>query len=385
MVCEHNVCQCYGDLIWDEENATCVCPTGYSGPFEDGSCKRLHCEPPFCYLNNDLCGYNCGDKAESCFFGTCWPQECPIGTSLQHALFGKYITGGYYWGCQIDNTHCFTRRLGVDIYCLDDSDITQTACCRADNAGNCIKGICNDEECPENGQKVIIEQIENLVGCQYENNINCIPTKYENGHPSIWTCFRSGLECSTNCKNPPECDGECLQVQCPKGTTLQNGMCCKANLCCDYQTNECFIDGKRCGFSCPATRDFADGTTGNCLNKGSTTSTWAYDSTFDLYTCQKGNFSCYNWLNQPQETPICYFNGNKCGSKCSYDATNCQNIFMEDCAADVTYNGKTKKACIYHKPVTETCFCDTDLDTPVGTLCCPAGHVIENGACSIPI
>ena len=378
-------CQCQSPLTYDTQSDTCVCPTGYSGPFEDGSCQRLYCNYPYCHLNGDLCGYACDDEAKACYFATCWPQECPEGTTLQHTPTGKLIFGGYKWACRIDGTDCFIRRAGRDFYCFDN-DEGMNPCCRADSEGNCTRGMCGNETCPAGGQKErVTVNAEALVGCAYDNGVSCLAMAYEDGHPSTWRCFLAGLVCSADCTNPPDCDGACAQVTCPEGTTLQGDMCCKGDVCCDYQTNECFIGNNRCGFYCYSENSFGYCLYGDCLNLCSNVATWAYDSLLDVYTCQKGAFSCFSQKSGSQRSPICYKDGKECGSVCAYDATNCQNVYMEDCAPDVTYNGETKKVCVYHKPVTETCFCDTALETPVGTLCCPAGHVIENGGCSIPL
>ena len=246
--------------------------------------------------------------------------------------------------------------------------------------------MCWDEACPAGGQKERVTVLgEPLIGCAYDSGVSCLAMTYENGQPSIWQCFLGGPLCSENCTDPPICGGDCAQITCPAGTTWKDNMCCKGDLCCDYKTNECFIGNNRCGYFCFPENTFAYCTYGDCLNLCPSGTNWAYYPRLDTYTCQKGAFSCFSYKSSSKRDPICYKDGEECGSVCGYDATNCQNVYMEDCAADVTYNGKTKKACIYHKPVTETCFCDTDLDTPVGTLCCPAGHVIENGACSIPI
>ena len=378
-------CQCQSPLTYDSINNACVCPTGYSGPFEDGSCQRLYCDYPYCYLNGDLCGYDCDDEAKACDLATCWSQECSDGTTLQHVPAGKVIFGGYEWACRIDGTDCFIRRAGREIYCFDDDEGVHP-CCRADNAGNCTRGMCGNETCPAGGQKErVTVDGEHLIGCAYDNGVSCLAMAYEDGHPSTWQCFLAGLVCSTDCTNPPVCDGACAQVTCPEGTTLQGEMCCKGDVCCDYQTNECFVGNNRCGYYCYPENAFGHCSYGDCLNLCSNVATWAYDSLLDAYTCQKGTFSCFSQKSSSQRSPLCYKDGEECGSKCAYDATNCQNVYMEECAQDITYSGETKKACVYHKPVTETCFCDTALETPVGTLCCPAGHVIENGGCSIPL
>ena len=378
-------CVCQSPLTYDALANACVCPTGYSGPFDDGSCQRLYCVSPRCYLNDDLCGYQCDDEARGCTLATCWPQECAAGTSLQHVPDGKQIPGGYRWACRIEGTSCFIRR-SSDIYCFNGS-VGEYPCCRADSLGNCERGMCGDVACPANGQKVQLPaDDESLNGCAYEDNVRCLAIAYENGSPSVWQCRKNGIICSTNCTNPPECDGACVQTICPDDSVWQGDMCCKNGVCCDYETNKCFIGENQCGSTCYAQRaTFADCLWGLCLNICPASTEWAYDSRLNTYTCQREGFSCINQSSATEDTPLCYYNGERCGSKCDYDATNCQNVFMEACAPDVTYDGVTKKACVYHKTVTETCFCDTALDTPVGTLCCPAGHVIENGGCSIPL
>lgn len=70
-----------------------------------------------------------------------------------------------------------------------------------------------------------------------------------------------------------------------------------------------------------------------------------------------------------------------CAGYCqTYDASDCDAIFLEECSPIDEETGKP--ICPYNQTVTKTCVCLSDRNAAVGTLCCPPGQTIVNGGCS---
>ena len=379
-------CKCPDDAPYFFEEAGICCKSGYTPV--DGACQKIDCRggPTSynCYINDKFCGYNCDSIGRNCLYGICYADSCPSGTSFEEFIHEGRYAGGYRFGCHIPNSFCYyNRKASNSVLCFMEDGSSDRPCCSADPVSlECTRYACDKNICPENGTFFISSG--DYAFCRY-NGFYCTPFAYTNGEPSIWRCWKESLNtvCDTACLSPPDCDEACFDTNpCPDGTTYDGGrgLCCQGDVCCDYEgTGICYKGETVCGTGCKAeTQQCNDGccTDPNCPNGFSYSPVSVSKGNF--WGCSNGVMAC---IYNSSTSAICYYNGVPCGSGCDYDGTNCERVSLPECAPIDEETGK--RHCVYGRPVSETCVCDTDKTLTVGALCCAEGQQDVNGTCAV--
>lgn len=377
-------CQCKTGT----DASTCACPSGYV--YINGQCTRMDCRGgPVsynCYINDMLCGYSCDSSGHSCFYGTCYPDECPTGYEFKAITSPWAYSGGYRYGCNIPGTECYWLTAG-DNFTSCFAPTSQYTCCKATLDGACTTGLCSAAECPTgstlyHGTTATYPYFQ-YGGCKFENGVYCYPI---NEARSTWICnYPSGVICDNNCTNPPDCNGNCVENSCLEGQTYdpETGYCCAEGICCDYTHDvhpECYISGQRCAHRCNnVLPDKCNA--GNCIDPGCAAlgMKFGYISSMDLWGCvdpdigDKG-MACHYMVDY--KPAYCLYNGKLCGRRCNYDGTECGEVFMEECTAE--------GACLQNGSVISNCTCTGQVTTINGVShCCPNGHTYTNGGCTL--
>lgn len=433
MRCINQVCQCQGDLVWDNNQNACVCPSEKPNYFEDDEgvghccarsylwvpaadqCMRLTCptgDGGICNLNGKLCCAGCQNTSDAtqitASMGVCRADLCPKGTTFEATP--KAYSGGYYWGCRADETMCY-KMPSSHFYCFNESSVTPYECCHTFNADTCEEGFCDDSYCAKTfgAQNAQYTQTPAQVGgCLFTpQNVKCHPT---NAQKTSWTCYTStGNVCATNCTNPPDCNGACADPCTGNGQYI-DGYCCvqfQGNTICQeatyylLKTGSTYTNcGRRCTYS--GLTKQADGSytiTGiSCLNGSCSSSEcsagWTFEQVDELYYgCSKDNVSCAKDRTSAYTPGSCYINGATCGRKCAdIQNENCQQWEMKQCAPSVTRDGITKPACIYGRiqgtvdknDKDYDCWCQGDVDATTN-ICCPTGQIVQDNVCVLPL
>ena len=369
-------CAC---LCLEGTNAdTCACPEGYI--YVDDQCMRLSCEGTsnyYCYLNGMLCGVGCTSLGENCTLGVCRPEVCPVDSILTK-LKQKH-PAGYFWGCRKDRWEAMSKNFAYD----------GTWCCEKDKAFD-FDAPCTIGECLEtydcslynatNGSTYSGRYQACIFNQGKSNEYGC--TKRSN---NTWYCFQNSVICGDNCIDPSNC-GTCGNI-CNFEAEYNEvtNMCEKDGVSCTLDsTMQCYKENTKCGDSAPANQtEFAETSNGNCFNPGceSLGMKHAYIEEANYWGCVRSDgLKCYRSGNM---APInCYYEGKgMCATYCrTYDASDCDAILLEECAPIDEETGK--HICPYNSRVTETCVCLSNRNASIGTLCCPPGQSIINGACS---
>lgn len=347
-----------------------------------------------CSLNNIRCGTNCDSTGRQCARGICYADECPAGYPFERLKNNNWWGGGEKFGCAIKDTDCYTSPNFTA--CWQPSAVDKTPCCFADLSGECIDGgICDPSVCKA-FETETLSAIYSGNYCIFNDETNGISNIYCTRNSNMtWACSigalvqYGGISCGT-CATPP-CP-ECLNDPCSLIATGvytdENGWCCKD-----------FEKGTVCR---PQLSSAAFLKTGNGYDQCGTNFTWStgYQAVGDCYpiTCPDGfewgsvykyAYGCFNSTTQmgcyrANRTYDCYTSGKTlCGSGCKNadGSGGCSNYQQEACAPLDEETGK--RLCIYGKPVTETCLCDTDKTLTVGALCCAPGQQNVNGTCSV--
>ncbi len=388
-------CACPSGTTWNEATGKCRCPDGYV--LIDGTCQSFYCngENDSCYIDSLLCGTHCTntDNAETvtCKIGICRADICEDDTAFGYGSFSKTpygMAGSWRWGCKIPPRYglnkCYWR--GSQFFCFESRELTgaSTNICimGASKDLSTSYGVCTLDTCTEVGAEFY--QYTYHGGCSWaQEGVQCYPV-YNGEAVSYWTCSNAGGTCSTNCLNPPSCNGACETVSCPSGTTYdaEQGMCCDEDVCCKMELPiACYKNEQRCAMGCS---DFAQTCAhGDCYDPRCDASkefVFSYSSFQELYGCYQKKSSIFCTKNTDYLGISCYKDGQVCGTQCSYDGV-CELPSLEICAPD--YEDTGKKKCPYHAPVTQTCICDTNESADVGTYCCPVGHTASATGCTL--
>ncbi len=360
-----NTCAC--TCIEGTNADTCACPAGYI--YVNGQCQRFECSGGTtgftfdCYINDAQCGRLCSSDGSVCLQGACHPETCEGN--------GEY-TLKKYGGCSNKEKYCmplFYEDGSINYWrCYNDYG----DCCDASSFGVCKNGSCYDNPCSEYSSATY-EPVNAwyLYGCRFNSNLSCY---LNNEARTQWNCFVNGVLCSAKCTDPLNCAG-CDYTNCPDGSTYDTatGMCTKGGVYCD--NTGCYFDAQksqRCGETCGAT-GFGICAEGTCFNTCPTGFSLAYSSLRDYGACVKGNLVCFN--SSANAPAMCYYQDQICGNQCELDGTNCEIVFLPQCAS----GGK----CVYGYQITVDCECDTDPNATIGDYCCAPGHTFTNGGCTL--
>ena len=373
-----DTCAC--TCIEGTDAATCACPTGYV--YINGQCMRLSCKGTsnyYCYINGKLCGYSCNSVGKDCALGICYAEECPDGSTFTQLT--TVHSSGYWYGCRKGRWEIMSQSVAYD----------GVWCCRKDNSfdfdGPCTWGICDETyDCAQYGAIdgyvyhdlyracIFNQSAPNEYGCTYRSA------------RGAWECYKTDVICGSDCSDPTNC-GTCNDV-CDYGATYnaETNMCEKDGVSCTLSSPmTCYRGDTRCGASAPADQtSFGQTSSGNCFDPGCSAldMTFGYIESIKYWGCVStdGMLGCYHEGNMP---PInCQYKGKgMCAGYCqTYDASDCDAIFLEECSPIDEETGKP--ICPYNQTVTKTCVCLSDRNAAVGTLCCPPGQTIVNGGCS---
>ncbi len=395
MTCdETTTCGCPNNMVPDAQTGTCKCPDDAPYYFEeanlccqsgytplDGVCQKIDCRGgPInyeCYLNDKLCGYNCGSSGRDCQNGICYADYCTQDEAFNEFPFT--YPGNYHYGClKVKNAQITCGRAEESRhnrwYCYLN-DTPQEYCCQANNTSmECTNGIC-ENLCPSGW----IYELNG--GSCTKDNLVC---QYTSG---TWTCYRNNVLCGNGCTDLTNC-GSCQDVQsgCAGGLIWNdetqrcesNDMYCIAHSTLGYQ--QCYkYDNSSCGMYYVGNGQHASAS-GNCVDPGCPDGMMygqvngAYWGCIDSKIGNKGLACYYNGSYRPAE---CRYNQQICGRRCDYDGTDCGSVYLPQCAL------------AGHCPQTgydmsDGCTCDGNVTFLDGTdYCCPSGHTYTNGACTL--
>ena len=395
MTCDtETTCGCPNNMISDPNTGACKCPDDAPYFFEeagiccksghtpiDGVCQKVDCRGgPIsynCYINDELCGYQCDSVGRNCTTGICYADMCTWEETFNQIPIPA--DGGYVYGCfkpKNDRTTCFRVHENRNNYwyCYLN-DKLQGYCCIANNTTlTCTTGVCEDI-CPDGWTYQVKE------GRCTSGNLLCLY------HLGTWKCLRNNVLCGSDCTDLNNC-GTCQDIQsgCTGGLIWNDetqqcesdDMYCAAHATTGYQ--ECYKkDGTHCGMYYTGNGPFQSAS-GNCVDPGCPEGmiygqvNSAYWGCVDETAGNKGMACHYNGSYKPAE---CRYNQQICGRRCNYNGTNCGEVYLPQCAL------------AGHCPQTgydmsDGCTCDGDVTSADGTdYCCPAGHAYINGACSL--
>ena len=352
---------------------TCACPEGYI--YVDGQCQRLECRDGTtgltftCYINGQLCGEYCESDGNFCLWGTCNPTYCEQVPNSQYFLNPKG-----WGGCQSGNKKCapvYTSYSSFGFWrCYNDTNLE---CCDASREfGQCTLGSCYENPCTAYNATFERKVTHYLFGCTFNEQLHCM---LSNDERNRWQCFLNGTICNASCEDPLNCPN-CELGTCFNGSTFDpiSQMCTKDGIYCDNKN--CYFDSNKqhtCGDKCILSTGFANCESGLCYDNCPSSTTFGYINTLNKGGCIKDDISCIWEAAAPPA--VCYYKGQRCGSKCELDGTNCKTVYLPQCASE----GK----CVYGQQITVECTCDTNSSAQVGDYCCAPGHSFINGGCTL--
>ncbi len=369
------------------KNGQCVCPNaGYS--LINGVCSKIDCRGGTtgatykCYINDQMCGYNCEADGTNCSYGVCKHELCD--TSHPFMRLPKPING-YYYGCKYpysDDVTCYkyTAVLNGRFTCATNSPFQRCMTLQS-NYTTLESGVCEQSTCTaiQSGSTLVFGQNTNGM-CQFSGGLVC-----ERSSATTWRCLKHGYQCGTNCTNPLSC-GQCSTQDCFTGMTYNSSTKrCETN---DYSCTttlsslqNCYkkSDGSMCAYMSTSAKHFM---AGECVDPNCPTGmkfgkvNSSYWGCIDKTLGTKGLSCIYN--NMGSGPYSCYYNGSTCGELCSdYTGLSCKRVYLPQCAQE----GKCPQT---GYNMSGGCTCDGQVTKISGvSYCCPAGHTYKNGACAM--
>ena len=369
------------------KDGQCVCPSaGYS--LINGVCSKIDCRGGTtgatykCYINDQMCGYNCNADGTNCSYGVCKHELCD--TSYPFTRLTKPING-YYYGCKFpysDNVTCYkyTAVLNGGYTCVTNSPFQRCMTLKSDFT-TLESGVCEQSTCTaiQSGATLVFGQNTNGM-CQFSDGLVC-----ERTSATTWRCFKHGYQCGTNCTNPLSC-GQCSTQDCFTGMTYNSSTdrCETSDYSCTTTLSSlqnCYkkSDGSMCAYMSTSAKHFM---AGECVDPNCPTGmkfgkvNSSYWGCIDQTLGTKGLSCIYN--NMGSGPYSCYYNGSTCGELCSdYTGLSCKRVYLPQCAEA----GKCPQT---GYDMSGGCTCDGQVTTLSGvSYCCPAGHTYTNGACAM--
>ena len=369
------------------KDGQCVCPSaGYS--LINGVCSKIDCRGGTtgatykCYINDQMCGYNCNADGTNCSYGVCKHELCD--TSYPFVRLTKPING-YYYGCKFpytDDVTCYkyTAVLNGGYTCVTNSPFQRCMTLKSDFT-TLESGVCEQSTCTaiQSGATLVFGQNTNGM-CQFSGGLVC-----ERTSATTWRCFKHGYQCGTNCTNPLSC-GQCSTQDCFTGMTYNSSTkrCETSDYSCTTTLSSlqnCYkkSDGSMCAYMSTSAKHFM---AGECVDPNCPTGmkfgkvNSSYWGCIDESLGTKGLSCIYN--NMGSGPYSCYYNGSTCGELCSdYTGLSCKRVYLPQCAEA----GKCPQT---GYNMSGGCTCDGQVTTLSGvSYCCPAGHTYKNGACAM--
>ena len=390
-------CKCPDDAPYFFEEAGICCKSGYT-PVE-GVCQQIKCTGGptdySCFINNLLCGTKCDSTGRNCERGVCYVDACPNGYPFVQMEHQWYWGGGEGFGCAIKNTPCYTSPNETN--CWENNTGEKHACCTASLQGECTSGLCDSSVCSQfvtETQTSVYGHTAHWGYCLFNDATNNLSKVYCIKNETTWTCSvgaltaYGGISCGT-CATPPcpDCSKEACSLLGTNVYTDENGQCCKdfekGTICSGLSSKDVYLKKDdtydKCGYN--FNWETGNQAGGDCFPVTCPEGT-EWGSVYGLY------YGCLNpktGVGCIRSNAIyeCFTSATtSCGSPCqNADGSECSNYQQEACAPLDEETGK--RLCIYGKPVTETCLCDTDKTLTVGALCCAPGQQNVNGTCSV--
>ena len=369
------------------KNGQCVCPNaGYS--LINGVCSKIDCRGGTtgatykCYINDQMCGYNCEADGTNCSYGVCKHELCD--TSHPFMRLPKPING-YYYGCKYpysDDVTCYkyTAVLNGRFTCATNSPFQRCMTLQS-NYTTLESGVCEQSTCTaiQSGSTLVFGQNTNGM-CQFSGGLVC-----ERSSATTWRCLKHGYQCGTNCTNPLSC-GQCSTQDCFTGMTYNSSTkrCETSDYSCTTTLSSlqnCYkkSDGSMCAYMSTSAKHFM---AGECVDPNCPTGmkfgkvNSSYWGCIDKTLGTKGLSCIYN--NMGSGPYSCYYNGSTCGELCSdYTGLSCKRVYLPQCAQE----GKCPQT---GYNMSGGCTCDGQVTKISGvSYCCPAGHTYKNGACAM--
>ncbi len=419
-------CGCPDGTFWNEKEQKCGCPEGTTYQsnskgewtcceantyyFENeniccpsasvpvnGTCLKVECQGTSCYINDKLCGSDCTGteniKTITCGTGICNSDLCTGAEKFVEMTEG--MCGPWQWGCKMPSKYgldnCYWN--GNISFCYENPSLqgAYSASCMQGLTRDLEsrRGVCENNLCEQTNGGTPYKGFQCHAGCSWEIEnltVQCYPV-YNKNDISYWYCYNNGGLCSTSCKNPPSCDGDCNKLSCPSGSTYdeENGMCCQegTNICCPMIGNSfsCYKkennDLKQCGQNCTS---FTSCAQGSCENPPCPSDfTYEYDETRNVYGCRK----------KTERNIFCWYRDGTYDCRYAGDSADCTNCDLENLETNGCYYMPLGSKCTpsglcSHGSKIENCTCiGTITETESGSYCCQKNHTYVNGGCTL--